>query len=49
MTFSTLVQTHELWTNGVTSLRVLTADEVQKFKVCSPTNGTDVKFVPYTN
>jgi hypothetical protein len=47
MTFSTLIQTQELWTNGVMGVRILTADEVQKYKTCSPKNGTDVKFVPY--
>ena len=47
MTFSTLLQTQELWTTGVMGVRVLTADEVQKYKTCSAGNGQDVKFVPY--
>ncbi len=47
MTFATILQTQELWTTGVMGTRVLTADEVEKYKICSPSNGHNVKFVPY--
>jgi hypothetical protein len=42
-----ILRTDMLWTTGIGGIRVLSADEVSKFKLCSPDNGAGVKFVPY--
>jgi hypothetical protein len=50
MVFALLVQVEqELWSKGVGGSRVLSADEVTKYKVCAPGSGLDVDFVPYSN
>lgn len=41
--------TEELWTTDSFGTRVLSADEILKYKVCSANNGAGVKFVPYTS
>ena len=45
--FAAISRTEKLWTLGVGGIRVLSADEVAKFKLCSPDNGSGTKFVPY--
>ena len=41
--------TEELWTFDSLGTRVLAAEDIAKYKVCSASNGAGVDFVPYTS
>ena len=48
--FSLLIKVQEqLWSKGVAGVRVLTDDEVAKYKDCSAGNGAGTVFFPYSH